>query len=238
MKHKIRKFFLLTVLLSLAVVYIARFGGPQLLKFYIKTGMGSCHDQKIFCALPERSYRDPAVDESFLAELKTYTFPEMQIGLPKEVKVVMGDQTRSYYKKRPWKTRGSVAYLLYRAPGFFIGLFPQLRKSGINDDYAFVARMMQARVEDISGIDDSFFVIIKSLFTPDLGSQDEMSIISFTLGEKRGFITFNLEPQTRYFDCNFFDAKDNYFKVYIKDKQAALDLPKVFAIISTVRKPG
>jgi hypothetical protein len=95
---------------------------------------------------------------------------------------------------------------------------------------------MAARTRDIHNLTDTFFVIMKSIFTPNLGDENNLRIIPFVLGDKKGFITYNLAQTENYFDCDMIDSRGEYFKVYIKDKAAELDLEKVMTIISTVKK--
>ncbi|HTZ11758.1 MAG TPA: hypothetical protein VMD04_05250, partial [Candidatus Margulisiibacteriota bacterium] len=52
----------------------------------------------------------------------------------------------------------------------------------------------------------------------------------------RGFINYNLTPKGNYFDCNTFNQRGGYFKVYIRDMGGKLGLKDVFAIISSVRE--
>ena len=58
----------------------------------------------------------------------------------------------------------------------------------------------------------------------------------FTLSDKKGFINYNLSEKDSYFDCNVFNQQGYYFKIYIKDMGARLDLDKVLMFISTVNK--
>lgn len=86
----------------------------------------------------------------------------------------------------------------------------------------------------------------------------------FRLNGKRGFINYNLGDQSgiasspqpaasvakqsprndgqglyapvNYFDCNIIDDQGGFFKIYIKDDGARLDLNRVLAIISTAEK--
>ncbi len=76
---------------------------------------------------------------------------------------------------------------------------------------------------------------MKSIFTPDIGNQHIAKMIKFKIGDKKGFINYNMAKPINYFDCNVLDEKGNFFKVYIKDKGARLDLNNVFAIISTLK---
>jgi hypothetical protein len=75
---------------------------------------------------------------------------------------------------------------------------------------------------------------MKGIFTPDLGNQKDVKMAQFTVLDKRGFINYNLTGPDHYFDCNIFNTNQDFFKIYIKDKGASLDLDKVLTIISTV----
>ena len=76
---------------------------------------------------------------------------------------------------------------------------------------------------------------MKSVFTPDIGCQSTAKMIKFQFKDYKGFINYQLCRPDNYFDCNVFDVNGNFFKVYIKDVGAQLDLNKVFAIISTLK---
>ena len=95
---------------------------------------------------------------------------------------------------------------------------------------------MHARISETKNITDSFFVIMKSIFIPDLGEQGKVKMAQFALEDKKGFINYNLGRTESYFDCNVIDKEGNFFKVYIKDKGSTLDLEKLMAIISSVHK--
>lgn len=236
MKPKIRAIINWTIIFILAIAYIYKFGGPSILRLYVGSGIGNCQNQPIFCIAPGEEVLRHEVDKDYLSQLKLQKFPELELYLPKELKGVLGESSRTYYKKRPWKTGTSVAYILFEKPNYFVGLFPQLAKQGVKDDYTFVTRTMSAKFDAINNITDAFFVIMKSIFTPDLGDQKNTKIVRFISRDKRGFITYNLSASGNYFDCNILDLQQNYFKLYIKDKAAMLDLDKVLSIISTINK--
>jgi len=94
---------------------------------------------------------------------------------------------------------------------------------------------MYANLNKVNNITDAFFVIMKSVFTPDIGSQNISRVIKFKLGEKRGFVSYSMAKPNNFFDCNVLDPQGNFFKVYIKDTGGRLDLNNVFAIISTLK---
>jgi len=97
---------------------------------------------------------------------------------------------------------------------------------------------MFAKFNDIKTLTDAFFVIMKGIFIPNLGNQNNVKMIQLSIGDKRGFINYNLAKPENYFDCDIFNKNGDFFKVYIKDKGARLDLETVFAIISTLKKAG
>jgi hypothetical protein len=94
---------------------------------------------------------------------------------------------------------------------------------------------MYAQLNRVKNITDAFFVIMKSIFIPDIGSPGSAKMIKFQTGKFSGFINYSITNKNNYFDCNVLDNDDNFFKVYIKDEAAQLDLNKVFAIISTLK---
>jgi hypothetical protein len=61
-------------------------------------------------------------------------------------------------------------------------------------------------------------------------------MIKFISNDKKGFLNYSIGETGNYFDCNLFNEAGDFFKVYIIDKSTTLDLDKVFAIISTVKK--
>jgi hypothetical protein len=94
---------------------------------------------------------------------------------------------------------------------------------------------MYANLNKVNEITDAFFVIMKSIFTPDIGQQNICRMISFEMGDKRGFVNYTMVKPNNYFDCNVLDAEGNFFKIYIRDIGGRLDLNKVFDIISTLK---
>jgi len=224
------------VVIILAIIFIAKFAGSSILRLYVETGMGGVERQPIFRTIPQEELIEPSLDNAYLAELIPYNYPDLKILLPKKFCVIKQTQKRIYYKKWKSKDKGEAIYILCKKPDFFINLFPRVIKEGIRGNYAFIQSTMNARPKEIKTANDAFFTIMKSIFTPDMGKQDNLKIISFILGNKKGFITYNLGKEDNYFDCNFTDAEGNFFKVYIKDRGAELDLEKVFTIISTAKK--
>lgn len=97
--------------------------------------------------------------------------------------------------------------------------------------------MMFSRVSQINNLNDAFFVIMKSIFTPDLGNQNLVKMIQFEMEDKAGFINYTISPKFNYFDCSVVNKEGDFFKVYIRDARCTLDLNKVITIISTL-SPG
>jgi hypothetical protein len=159
----------------------------------------------------------------------------MFIRLPKGFNVTQETVKKYYYKRKGHKWPQADIYLVYQPPQFFINLFPEVKQRGISDNYTFIASLISARTNYIQGVLDTFFVIMKGIFTPDIGDQDMAVMAQFSLADRKGFINYNLGRRENYFDCNVITADDSFFKIYIKDKTAGLDLDKVLAIISTVK---
>lgn len=235
MKAATNKIILIIFILIACIAFVVKFAGPMLLRTYVAAGMGGCQNQPIFCISPGQEIISEHIDKDYLAGLERYKFPKMEIYAPKEFMVIKEQISKIYYKKSRREEKGSVIYLLYEKPNFFVDLFPQLYKQGIKNDYEFIEHTMYAKVSDIKNLTDAFFVIMKSVFTPDLGDQSNLKMIQFKIADKRGFISYNLAKSGNYFDCNITDRLGDFFKVYIKDKDASLGLDKALAIISTIK---
>jgi hypothetical protein len=219
-----------------ALLFIAKFAGPSILKLYIETGIGDCRKIPILCAAPQETINDPEINKEYLAELVPHNFAKMTLLVPKGFTVVQERVTKVYYKKRKPKDAGSVFYMYHQEAGFFPKLFPQLQKEGVISNYDFMKRAMQARITNIKTLNDAFFVIVKGILTPDLGDQNNLKMAEFKLSEPdvKGFINYSLAGDKNYFDLNIIDSSGSFFKIYIKDLEHKLDLDKVLAVISTV----
>lgn len=237
MKDKTFKFVTITIVLIICVAFIAKFGGPALLRAYIYIGIGNCKKIPILCKVPETEIASPKINPEYLGQLEPYVFKDIAISLPEGFTAVRGEIQKVYYKKWLKAHPEGVVYLLYERPDFFVSLFPRLKRQGINHDDEFIRRTMYASTDKIANLTDTFFIIMKSIFTPDLGDQQDVKMIQFSSGHKKGFINYNFAPRENYFDCNVMNERGDFFKIYIKDKGAKLDLEKVLAIISTVNKP-
>jgi len=233
-KKALGKYIASVIFLVPAILFIAKFSGPSILRLYIETGIGTCHKIPILCMVPEEEINNPLINKDYILGLLTYRFPKMTISVPKGFTVSQERIKKVYYKKSR-KGNAAIIYLLYEEPNFFVNLFPQLKKQGIKDDYEFIRRTMHAKLTDIKNVTDSFFVIMKSIFTPDVGDQSNLKMAQFTVPGKKGFINYNISKTDNYFDCNVINEGGDFFKIYIKDKGATLDLAKVLAIISTAR---
>jgi hypothetical protein len=231
------KFLFLVIILSFGVVFVIKFAGPNILKQYLIYGVGDCKTIPILCMQPEANIFTPQINKEYLDTLIPHTFPKkMYIAVPKGFTLVQELIKKEYYKKRrvSHASNNAVIYLLYQAPDAFIKLYPDVQKQGINDNHEFIRRLMYANFGNLDNITDAFFIIMKSIFTPDIGNQNIAKMIKFQLEDKSGYINYNMAKPYNYFDCNVLDAKGNFFKVYIKDIGATLDLNNVFAIISTL----
>ena len=234
-RHLFSKLILITVLLLLGILFVAKFGGPSLLRMYIKNGVGSCEKIPILCMQPEKKIIGLGVNKKYLAELIPYKSPRMSLAIPKGFNVTQETIKKVYYKKAKHKHPGSIIYLLCKEPKFFINLFPQIARHGINDDYEFIKHTMFANLNTIKDLTDAFFVIMKGVFIPDLGDQKNVKMAEFAIADKKGFINYNLGDLENYFDCNIISEQGKFFKMYIKDKGGSLDLNKVLTIISTAK---
>jgi hypothetical protein len=234
MKEKFLKAITIAAVLLAALAYLIKFGGPTLLRQYIVMGVGNCQKIPVLCLLPGEEVMKPQVTKDLAKDYITYKFPTMSIAAPKGFSVVQEMIKKYYYKKKVKQSTDSIIYVLHEEKGFFIELFPEAKKAGISNNYEFIKRAMRALPPDIKTFPDAFFVIMKSIFIPDVGDQKKATMAQFRMGDKRGFITYNLSKTDNYFSCDIVTGSGAYFKVYIKDKGAKLELKQVFAIISTL----
>lgn len=236
MKNRLIKFSLRFIIMAVAIVLIVYFYEPSLLRLYIKTGIGDCQQIPLFCITPEKTLNLGSLDKKFISTLIPYDFPQMKISLPSGFDVVQETIKKYYYKRKKTSEINSIAYTLYQPQQYFTNLFPQISSDRIKDNYEFIRRLEYATFNDTKTIIDAFFIILKGIFTPDLGDQQTVKIIEFYLPDRKGFINYNQSQTYSYFDCNVIDKKGNFFKIYIRDTRSKLNLNKVFAIISTLKK--
>ena len=97
---------------------------------------------------------------------------------------------------------------------------------------------MTAQFMNVNNLTDTFFVIMKSVFIPDLGKQKDVRMLRFAMNDRRGFIGYNLGESENYFNCDIINQDDAFFKIYIKDRYKKLDLNNVLAIVSTLGLPN
>ena len=232
--NRFLKFLTTSILLILCVAFIIKFAGPSLLRQYIIYGIGDCKNVPILCMQPDENTLTPELNKEYINTLIPQIFPKMSVSIPKGFNLVQELIKRKYYKRRRLENN-AIIYLLCQEPNAFIKLYPDVQKQGINNNYEFIRHLMYANLNKVNNITDAFFIIMKGIFTPDVGSQNIARMIQFKLGEKIGFINYTMTKPNNYFDCNVFDAQGNFFKVYIKDIGARLDLNNVFAIISTLK---
>ncbi|MCX5713120.1 MAG: hypothetical protein NTY47_08735 [Candidatus Omnitrophica bacterium] len=237
MRPVVRKRILIAIVLILGALFVGKFAGPRLLQLYIRSGMGDCKDLPITCMAPSVELDNPYFSKAKLQDFTYFKFKNIEISLPKGFSVVRGQIKKHFYKKRIVPEGRQTIYLLYQRPDFFVDLFPIARKHGVLNDYEFVRRTMYARTQEIENITDTFFVVMKGVFTPYLGEQQNLTMLKVRIGNKRGFINFDLSSQANYYDCTIVDDNKDFFKIYIKDTNRVLSLEDVLAIISTVGKP-
>jgi len=237
MKEKILQFLSIVIVLILALAFVVRFAGPSLLRQYIEAGVGNCVKNPILCKVPDSNILKPQVDKNSTADFIPYKFPKMTIEAPKGFSVVQEMIKKYYYKKDPSKRILEIIYVLHEEKDFFLQLFPEVRKMGIINNYDFVNRMMFAKPAEVKNITDAFFVIIKSIFTPDMGEQKNAVMTRFQMKDRKGYIIYNLSKAGNYFSCDVITDADSYYKVYAKDKNGKLSLEEVFAVISTLSEP-
>lgn len=235
-KKLFSKIVLTAIILVFSAFFVIKFGGPSILKFYIETGIGDCKKIPILCLSPGEEMANASVDEEYVRHLITYKFPKMSISAPVGFTLVQERIRKVYNKKRRQEPNDSILFIDRQDKDFLINLFPQLKKEGIVDDFGLMKHVMSAKIENIKNLTDTFFVILKSIFTPNLGDNNNIQMLLVSVGDKRCFVNYSLSESDNYFDINAFDKKGNYFKVYIKDAGAKLDLNKALAIISTAHK--
>ncbi len=228
------KYLSRAIILILAIAFVIKFGGPNILRFYVSYGIGDCKTIPILCMQPEVKIFTPQINKEYLNTLVAQSFPKMSVSVPKSFNLVQELIKKPYYKKRH-PNYSAIIYLLLQEPKDFIKLYPDVRKQGIKDNHEFIRRLMYANLKKVNNVTDAFFIIMKSIFTPDIGNQNIAKMIKFQIENMTGFINYSMAKPDNYFDCNVLDDKDNYFKVYIRDTGAHLDLNNVFAIISTLK---
>jgi len=226
-------YFSRAILLIFALAFIIKFAGPNILRQYISYGVGDCKTSPILCMQPEEKIFTPQVDPGYLETLIPHAFPKMSISVPKGFALIQELIKKPYYKKRR-PLNQAVIHLLIQEPGAFIQLYPDVKKQGVSDNYEFINRLMYAHFGKVENISDAFFLIMKSVFTPDIGNQSTAKMIKFQMPDLKGFINYSMTRPNNYFDCNVSDTAGNFYKVYIKDTSGQLDLNNVFAIISTL----
>jgi len=238
MKESIKRIFSYIIVWALVMIFLIYFAGPALLRLYIRTGIGDCRKIPILCMSPDRKLTNLKIDSAYLANLIPHKFSRMSISAPRGFSVVQELIKKIYYKKRKGIYKDCIVYVLYQEPGYFIKLYPQAGRAGIRDNYGFIRRTMQAKSVNINGITDMFFVIMKSIFIPDLGDQTKAVMSEFTLKGLRGFLNYSLQGRDNFFDFNIIDQEGGFYKVYIRDKGTGMTLPQAFTIISTAANPG
>jgi hypothetical protein len=229
------KFISVIITFALALVFVVRFGTPSLLQSYVRFGIGDCRSIPVFCMVPVScaSITEAGWGSSF--DPMPYFSENLAASVPRGFTVVEEILSRPFYKKHKRMDKGNVVYLLRKDKGFFPGLFPQLKASGVSDDYEFIRRVMNAKIAGIRNLTDTFFVIMKGVFIPDLGNQANVKMCAVELEGMKGFINYNLGDKDNLFDCNFIGRDGSFYKVYIKDREKRLGLAEVEAVVASLR---
>ncbi|RKY31073.1 MAG: hypothetical protein DRP74_05670 [Candidatus Omnitrophota bacterium] len=237
MKNKPEHLILKIIVLSLAIIYVLKFASDSVLKTYIEIGIGNCKNLPLLCKSPDSEIINPQINPVYIKKLQPFKLDEIEICAPQNFTVIKEKIRKAYYKKERDSADANrdTIYLLYEGPGFFMNLFPRLKQRGVKDDYEFLTRTMYAQTNKISGFTDTFFVIIKSIFIPNLGNFEKVVMLKYSAADKKGYINYSLDRAGNYFDCNLIDAEEHFFKIYIINKSADLSLEDVFSIISTIR---
>jgi len=234
-QKKLNKYVSVTIVLALCIAFIAKFAGQSFLKLYVAYGVGDCRKVPALCLKPSAKMEDVPVDMMYVGNLMPQRFEKMQIALPLgftalEEKIT----TKVNFKRGRLKITGPTVFIFHRGPNFFIDLFPRLKSRGIKNDGEFIKRVMTADFNKIKNFEDAFFVIMKGIFIPDLGKQDNVKMMEFSVGDKTGFLNYNYTRSGNFFDCNIISPGGVFSKIYIKDISKSLDIFKVLAIISTL----
>jgi len=222
------------IFLAAGTAFVIRFAGPMLLRRYVEVGIGDCRKIPILCALPAEGVLQLEINKNLTRDYIPYNFPKMTVSAPKGFSVVQEMIKKYYYKKKVEQNTQSIIYVLYEEKGYFPGLFQEAKKLGVNDNAEFLRRVMYALPQDVKSLGDAFFVIMKSIFIPDVGDQTKAVMARFQMGDKSGYIIYNLGESENYFNFDMVDSTGAYFKAYIKDKGAKLSLDDAFSIVSTL----
>jgi len=239
-KHVFRNFFvhtfLILILCLISIYFVIQVKGVTFLRRYLETGIGTCAEIPILCKNPTERIINPELNSSFKKELIPHEFNRMRVSIPKGFGLIQETIKKAYYKRRQSEGANQVIYVLYQEKDFFIKLYPQIAQRGIKNDYQFMKRVVFGRIDTVSNLVDAFFVIMKSIFTPNIGDQKTVRMAQFSMKGFQGFISYNIGQNGNYYDCNIFNNLGGYFKVYIRDKKQLLGLPEVFTIISTLKE--
>lgn len=232
----LEKFIYIFILLLAASAVVLKFSGHKLLQAYVKSGIGDCKNIPILCHAPDKKIISIDAVKRCPPKSAKQAISKTKICVPSGFTVVEEHIKRVYYKKRKWPEQQAMIYLLCQEPYFFPNLFPRLKEKGITSNFEFLKHTMAANADEIRDITSAFFVIMKSIFIPDLGDLARVKMIEFNSPDRRGFINYNISSSGSYFDCNVTDGSDVLFKIYIRDKYSKLDLDTVMNLVSTVEK--
>jgi hypothetical protein len=221
------------IFLFILLFFAFSFAAPTILRRYLELGIGSCKKIPVLCLLPQQKYFN--IVQNARQDFIPFNFDRLKVSVPKGFSVIQELDKRYFYKKKKYLNKGSVIYTLRQDPGYFVSLFRDTKKYGINNNYDFIRRVAFASQKNIKGLNDAFFVVMKGIFIPDLGKQDNVEIGYFELKDKKGFIAFNMQGEHSYFNLDLVDINDNYYKIYIRDEGRKLDLEDVFGIALSLR---
>lgn len=237
MKNRFLKLINAVIILIIFVFVCIKFAVPAILRLYVETGIGSCQKIPILCVKANYEIINPIINEEAIFGLPYCELEDIQICAPETFKIVKQRLAKIYPGAKKYTNHTSIIYLFSGNKDFFVNLFPQLVKNRIiKDDYEFLSKLENSSINDIRTLTDAFFSIMKSILTPDLGSQNDVKIIKITTQKFKGFISYNTKNSSNYFDCNIVTEEGSFMKIYIKDKEKMLDLDKVIAILASIKK--
>ena len=84
--NRLSKFIVSLLAFCLALAFVIKFGGPNILRQYISYGIGECKNIPILCMQPDEKLFSPVISPEYLATLVPQKFPRMSIAAPKGFK--------------------------------------------------------------------------------------------------------------------------------------------------------
>jgi hypothetical protein len=110
-----------TILLIIALAFVIKFAGPNILRQYIGYGIGNCKNTPVLCRQPEAAIFTPEIDTEYRSTLVPHTFPKMSVAVPRGFTLIQELIKQRYYKKRRADNK-AVIFLLIQEPGACIKL--------------------------------------------------------------------------------------------------------------------